>query len=58
MEKIVVTRKNGYTILADMHPVTKKLIAFYVKGVGANPNVVYNYISEAENLISQLTKNK
>lgn len=56
MNKIIVSKKDGYTILADINPKTKKLYNFSATGVGVNPNVTYIYVSEVESLIEHLTK--
>lgn len=58
MNKILVVKKNGYNIWADMNPVTKKLYNFSVSGVGVNPNVNYVYVSEAESLVEHLTNKR
>ncbi len=52
----VVTRKNGYTINAQVNEKTKKLHNFSVDGVGASKTATYITILEAESVINHLTK--
>lgn len=58
MQKVVVTSSNGYVILGDVDPKTKKVHNFSVKGQNANPNTTYTFLSEAESLVNHLTKPK
>ena len=55
---IQVVKKEGYTIFAQVNPITKKLFNFSIKGDGVNPKTNYAYIIEAENFINFLIKKK
>ena len=55
---IQVVKKEGYTIFAQVNPITKKLFNFSIKGDGVNPKTNYPYIIEAENFINFLVKKK
>ena len=58
MQKIVITKKDGYSIFGSVNPRTKKLCNFSVKGNNVNENATYTFLSEAESLINHLLKNK
>jgi hypothetical protein len=53
--KILVEKKDGYNIWADMNPKTKKLYNFSISGVGVNPKHTYVYVSEAQRKIQKIT---
>lgn len=55
-EKILVVKKDGYNIWAEVNSKTKKLFNFSVSGLGANPRTTYPHISSAEKLIKYLTE--
>lgn len=57
-KKVLVAKKSGYNIWAEVNPVTCKLFNFSVSGVGVNSTHTYPYMSDAEKVVNKLVGNK
>jgi hypothetical protein len=53
MNKVLVCRKNGHNIWAEVNPVSRKLQNFSISGPSANPRYTYTHLSEAETVYNR-----
>jgi hypothetical protein len=53
-KKVLVEKKSGYNIWAEVNPVTCRLFNFSVSGVGVNPNHTHPYLSDAEKVVNKM----
>ena len=56
--KVTVVKKEGYSILANVHPKTKRLYGFSMTGVNVNPKIEYENVMMCENIIAKLLSKK
>ena len=51
--KVLILKKSGHNLWAEVNPVTKKLNNFSVSGHNTNPKYTYSNISEAESAFNR-----
>lgn len=56
--KVLVLKKNGYNVWAEVNPKTNRLFNFSASGVGINPNNTYPYLSDVEKVINRMATSK
>lgn len=46
--KVLVLKKSGHNLWAEVNPITNKLQNFSVSGYNTNPKFTYTHLAEAE----------
>lgn len=57
MNKVLVLKKNGHNLWADVNPTTNRLYNFSISGYNANPRHTYSSILEAETVFNRCIGN-
>jgi hypothetical protein len=58
MNKVLVCRKNGHNLWAEVNPVSKRLYNFSISGPSTNSRYTYTHLSEAEAVFNKHTGTK
>jgi len=53
MNKVLICKKNGHNLWAEVNPISRKLQNFSISGPSANPRYTYTYLTEAETVYNR-----
>ena len=57
MKKVLVLKKSGHNLWAEVNPVTNKLNNFSISGHNTNPKYTYTHLLEAESVFNRCVGN-
>jgi len=55
--KVLILKKSGHILWAEVNPVTKRLYNFSISGHNTNPRYTYTSILEAESVFNRCVGN-